>query len=100
MYTRQSGHPFSASEMALGIGASCIACTVDWRRSVDRLFGRARHDGCPKRPAVLSQGHPVNERLFWASIFPRLIPVQVNAAVDAAAPPPHRIERVIVHFDA
>jgi hypothetical protein len=39
----------------------------------------------------------MNERLFWASIFPRLIPAQANAAVDAAASPLLRIERVIVH---
>lgn len=34
--------------------------------------------GCPK----LGEEAPENEKAFWATIYPKLIPVQLNAEVN------------------
>ncbi len=62
-----------------------IAAVADRLGGVDRLVAWVQED-------------PPNERIFWASIYPRLITVQIQN--DQDEPQITRIERIIVHHDS
>src|SRR3954464_5354388 len=78
---RKKGTPSKATVKA----KDAIAAAADRLGGVDRLVAWVQED-------------PANERIFWGSIYPKLIPVQVQG--DQAELPPLRIERVIIHHDS
>jgi hypothetical protein len=62
---RKSGTPNKAS----GEAKTAIALAADRLGGVDRLVEWAKSD-------------PANERVFWSTIYPKLIPVTLNGDPD------------------
>lgn len=59
------GRPKGAQNKTTGIAKDAIATAADKLGGTDRLVAWAKED-------------PANERAFWTTIYPKLIPVQVN----------------------
>ena len=60
------GRPKGAVNKVTGIAKDIIAETADRLGGADRLVVWAKED-------------PLNERAFWSSIYPKLLPLQVSA---------------------
>lgn len=61
----------------------CIAMAADRLGGVDRLVEWAQED-------------PANERAFWATVYPKLLPLQVNGAGESGEHLISVVERVII----
>lgn len=65
----RSGRPKGALNKTTMAAKEAIATAADRLGGVDRLVDWARED-------------PDNEKAFWTSIYPKLLPLQVNADVN------------------
>jgi hypothetical protein len=63
------GKPKGALSKTTKTAKEAIALAADGLGGVDRLVAWAKED-------------PLNERSFWSSIYPRLLPVQVSGDAD------------------
>lgn len=63
------GKPKGALSKTTKTAKEAIALAAEGLGGVDRLIAWAQED-------------PLNERSFWASIYPRLLPVQVSGDPD------------------
>lgn len=75
------GKPKGALSKTTKTAKEAIAIAADKLGGPDRLVEWAKED-------------PLNERAFWASIYPRLLPVQVAGDPDAPLQTVARIELV------
>ena len=75
------GKPKGAISHMTRTAKEAIAIAADKLGGADRLVAWAKED-------------PVNERAFWSSIYPKLLPLQVNADINAFVT---RIERTVVN---
>lgn len=64
---RSPGRPKGSQNKVTGIAKDAIATAADKLGGADRLVAWAKED-------------PANERAFWSTIYPKLIPVQLNHA--------------------
>jgi len=74
------GKPKGAISKTTRTAKEAIAIAAEKLGGADRLVAWAKED-------------PLNERAFWSSIYPKLLPLQVNADIHAFVT---RIERTIV----
>lgn len=77
------GRPKGAKNKTTTIAKDAIALAAEKLGGVDRLVAWAKED-------------EKNEHSFWSTIYPKLLPLQVNADVDLTAKIT-RIERSVVH---
>ena len=75
------GRPKGSRNKVTGIAKDIIAEAADRLGGVDRLVAWAKEA-------------PENERAYWSTIFPKLLPLQV--AGDPDAPLVHEIRRTVV----
>lgn len=64
------GRPKGARNKNTVVALDAIAMAADKLGGVDRLVNWAKEDA-------------QNERVFWGTIYPKLLPLQVNADVDS-----------------
>ena len=64
------GRPKGARNKTTVVALDAIALAADKLGGVERLVSWAQEDA-------------QNERVFWGTIYPKLLPLQVNADVDA-----------------
>lgn len=76
------GKPKGATSKTTRTAKEAIAIAADKLGGADRLVAWAQED-------------PLNERAFWSSIYPKLLPLQVTGE-DGGPVQIARIERVIV----
>lgn len=76
------GKPKGATSKTTRTAKEAIAIAADKLGGADRLVAWAQED-------------PLNERAFWSSIYPKLLPLQVTGE-DGGPVQIVRIERVIV----
>ena len=65
------GRPPGSRNKTTVAAKEAIALAAAGLGGTDRLIAWAKED-------------PLNERAFWATIYPKLLPLQVNADVEAA----------------
>ena len=62
----------------------------------DAIAEAAEKLGGTNRIVSWAKEDPLNERAFWATIYPKLLPLQVAGDPDNPLKVVHKIERVIV----
>lgn len=75
------GRPKGARNKTTIAAKNAIAAAAEKLGGVDRLVDWAKED-------------PANERVFWGTVFPKLIPLDLNAGGEINVV--HKIERSIV----
>lgn len=75
------GRPPGSRNKTTIAAKEAIALAAEGLGGTERLVAWAKED-------------PANERAFWSSIYPKLIPVQIGG--DPSNPLHHRVESVIV----
>lgn len=75
------GRPKGSPNKTTALAKDAINMAADKLGGVDRLVAWAKED-------------PQNERAFWATIYPKLIPVALSG--DPDNPIKHVIERIVV----
>ena len=78
---KNSGRPKGSLNKTTQSAKEAIALAADNLGGSDRLVKWAKED-------------PANERAFWSSIYPKLLPLQLNGAGDNG----EHISKVIVEF--
>lgn len=79
---RGRGRPKGSRNKVTGAAKDAIALAAERLGGVDRLVAWAKEDAA-------------NERVFWGTVYPKLLPLQVNGSGDGGEII-HKIERVIV----
>lgn len=64
------GRPKGAVNKTTALAKEAIAYAAEGLGGADRLVDWAKED-------------PLNERAFWTQVYPKLLPLQVNADIDA-----------------
>jgi len=75
------GRPKGVPNKTTVAAKDAIAKAADALGGADRLVAWAKED-------------PANEKIFWGTIYPKLLPLQVSG--DPSSPLAHRVEMVIV----
>ena len=77
------GRPKGSRNKVTAAAKDAIAEAAEKLGGTNRIVSWARED-------------PLNERAFWATIYPKLLPLQVAGDPDNPLRVVHKIERVIV----
>lgn len=80
---KSPGRPKGVPNKTTQIAKDAIALAAERLGGVDRLVDWAKED-------------PANERAFWATIYPKLLPLQVQGSGDNGEHVISLIQRVVV----